>query len=269
MVVIPSGRFTMGSPESEPGRDWDEGPQREVSLRNPLAVGRYPVTVGEYRAFVAATGRGDGGSCRIWEDGRLRERSGLSWRSPGFPQTDRHPVVCVSWEDAAAYAEWLSRRTGRSYRLLTEAEWEYAARAGTRTRWWWGEEESAQCQHANGADATAREQVPGTGHWTFVSCRDGHAYTAPVGSFAANRFGLRDMGGNVLQWVQDCYRDGYAGAPTDASIPVTAGGCSSRVLRGGSWASAARNLRSAFRIGLSPGSRFSFSGFRVARTPGG
>lgn len=135
MVVIPGGSFEMGSPPSEQGRRDNEGPQRTVRVGGPLAVGRHPVTVGEYRALVSATGRSDGGSCWIWTSAaKWEEQSGRNWRNPGFCQSDGHPVVCVSWEDAQAYVRWLNGRTGQRYRLLTEAEWEYAARAGTRTR---------------------------------------------------------------------------------------------------------------------------------------
>jgi formylglycine-generating enzyme required for sulfatase activity len=269
MMVIPSGSFRMGSPAGEAGRDPDEGPQRQVTVRAPLAVGRHAVTVGQYRAFAQATGRGDGGSCFVWTGSRWENRQGLGWRNPGFGQGDEHPVVCVSWEDAQAYARWLSQRTGHRYRLLTEAEWEYAARAGTTTRWWWGENEAQQCRHANGADQTARAQVSGASGWAVAPCTDGFAHTAPVGRFLANRFGLHDMGGNAWQWVEDCYRDSYAGAPSDASQAVTTGDCASRVLRGGSWNDSPQLLRSAFRDRLTPGGRYDNYGFRVARTPGG
>jgi formylglycine-generating enzyme required for sulfatase activity len=269
MMVIPAGSFMMGSPANEVGRHNSEGPQRQMTLRAPLAVGRFPITVAEYRAFVTATGRGDGGSCWIWAGGRWEEQPGRSWRSPGFRQEDDHPVVCVSWEDAGAYARWVSQRTGRTYRLLTEAEWEYAARAGTRTRWWWGEDEAQQCRHANGADQTARSQVPGASGWSVAPCNDGYAYTSPVTRFGDNRFLLHDMGGNVYQWVQDCYVASYPPGSGDASVAVTTGDCSARVLRGGSWDGTPQHLRAANRGGNTPGIRFGSIGFRLARTPGG
>jgi formylglycine-generating enzyme required for sulfatase activity len=253
MVVIPAGTFTMGSPASEVGRDSDEGPQRSVTLASPLAVGRFHVTVAEYRAYVTATGgRGNDG-----------------WRTASYKgqgQGDRHPVVNVSWEDAQAYVQWLSQRTGRRYRLLTEAEWEYAARAGTTTSRWWGDSEAGQCAAGNGADLTAKDAEPS---WTVASCRDGFLFTSPVGTFAPNRFGLHDMAGNARQWVEDCYADSYAGASSDASVAQTSRGCDRRVLRGGSWINIPRNLRSAFRFWITPGDRDSYVGFRVARTPGG
>ncbi len=270
MMVIPAGRFTMGSPTSEADRRADEGPQHEVTVTAPLAVGRSHVTVGEYRAFVAATGRGDGGSCYTLNSaGEWQDQAGRSWRNPGFSQTDRDPVVCVNWEEAQAYARWLAGRTGRGYRLLTEAEWEYAARAGGSSRWWWGDNAAAQCGNANGADQTALG-IPGwKSTWTTAPCSDGYAFTSPAGRFAANAFGLHDMAGNAWQWVGDCYRESYAGAPTEAGAMVDQGGCSSRVLRGGSWGDIPQDLRSAHRSGYPPDFRLNYLGFRVARTPGG
>ncbi len=253
MVVIPAGTFTMGSPASETGRGSDEGPQRSVTLAAPLAVGRFHVTVAEYRAFVTATGsRGDDG-----------------WRTASYKgqgQGDRHPVVNVSWEDAQAYVQWLSQRTGKRYRLLTEAEWEYAARAGTTTSRWWGDGEAGQCAAANGTDLTAKDAEPSR---TVASCRDGFLFTSPVGTFAPNRFGLHDMAGNAWQWVEDCYADSYVGASSDASIAQTSRGCDQRVLRGGSWLIFPQFLRSASRFGDTPGFRIDDTGFRIVRTPGG
>ena len=270
LVLVPPGSFDMGSSEGEADRRPNEGPQHRVTLAAALAVGKYHVTVGEYRAFTEASGRGDGGSCwSFGANGQWAEQQGRSWRSPGFSQTDRDPVVCVNWEDARAYAAWVSQRTGKGYRLLTEAEFEYAARAGSTTRWWWGEDGAVQCRNANGADQSTQRQVPETSGWTVAPCDDGFAYTAPVGRFAANRFGLYDMAGNALQWVEDCYRDSYAGAPSDASTPATGGDCASRVLRGGSWGNSPQLLRSAVRLRGQPVLRNDFTGFRVARTPGG
>jgi formylglycine-generating enzyme required for sulfatase activity len=268
MVVIPPGSFVMGSPASEAGRQDREGPQRTVQVREALAVGKFHVTVGEYRRFVEATGRSSSG-CWVWNVAERKwvEDPSRNWRSPGFAQTDRHPVVCVSWEDAQAYVRWLSQRTGRGYRLLTEAEWEYAARAGTTTSRWWGDGEGGQCGAANGADRRAKQENP---TWTTADCDDGFAYTAPVGSFAANRFGLHDMAGNAWQWVEDCWKENYQGSPTDSLVALVSGGdCSRRVLRGGSWFNTPSILRSAFRNWDSPGDRYYYVGFRVARTPGG
>jgi formylglycine-generating enzyme required for sulfatase activity len=271
LVVIPAGSFMMGSPENEQGRQANEGPQRQVTLHQAIALGGGPVTVGQFRAFVEATGHQTPGGC--WRQDPERNEGGtdpaLNWRNPGFQQADDHPVVCVSWEDAQAYVRWLSRRTGQGYRLPTEAEWEYAARAGTRTRWWWGARNEDQCRHANGLDQRMVQVAHAWRRVGVAPCNDGFAYTSPVGRFAANRFGLHDMGGNVWQWVEDCYRDSYEGAPEDASQAVKGGDCFSRVLRGGSWYDSYWVLRSAFRLGDKPGNRSGDIGFRVARTPGG
>ena len=229
MMVIPAGSFMMGSPASEAGRRSDEGPQRQVTVRAPLAVGRFEVTFAEWDACVAA------GGCS--------HRPG----DEGWGRGNR-PVINVSWHDAQQYVVWLSRRTGQRYRLLTEAEWEYAARAGTTTPYFTGTSISA-------AQANFAYNAGGR--------------TQPVGSYAANRFGLHDMHGNVWEWVEDCYGDIYSGAPTEASQAVRGGDCRMRVRRGGSWASNPGDVRAGYRGGDITGDRSTNGGFRVARTPGG
>ena len=254
----------MGAPESEAGSFDDERPVHRVGVQS-FAVGVHEVTVSEFGRFVEGTGHSTGGSCRVFTGGQWELRNGFGWRNPGFGQGGGHPVVCVSWDDARAYAEWLSRSTGRRYRLLSESEWEYVARAGTVTARWWGEGESGQCRHANGADASAKERHPHPG-WTVPSCRDGHVHTAPVGSFAANVWGLHDMLGNAWEWTGDCWNGSYAGAPADGSA-WEYGSCSGRVLRGGAWYNLVpRYLRSAYRSRFSSGGRNFIVGFRVART---
>ena len=248
MVVVPSGDFMMGSPPSEKGRWDDEGPRHGVMIGSSFAVGVYEVTRGEFGRFVSSTGRSMGDSCRTREDGEWKARSGRGWRSPGFSQTGSHPVVCVSWDDARAYVRWLSGETGASYRLLSESEWEYVARAGTQTRYWWGDDIGRNRANCDGCGS----------RWDNES-------TAPVGSFAANAFGLHDVHGNVWEWVQDCWNDSYAGAPGDGSA-WERGECSRRVLRGGSWFSLPGLLRAALRIRGVAGYRYVIAGFRVART---
>ena len=261
MVVVPAGEFEMGSPWSEEGRFDDEGPVHYVRIGYRLAVGRYEVTRGEFARFVSATGRETGSSCRVHDAdaGEWEDRSGASWRSPGYSQGADHPVVCVSWDDAVAYARWLSREAGREYRLLSESEWEYAARAGTLTARYWGEGASGKCEYANAAAAET------SFNWRDKSCSDGHAHTAPVGSFGANGWKLHDMLGNVWEWTQDCWNDGYDGAPADGGAWKT-GECSRRVLRGGSWDFGLWFVRAALRGGYDSDSRSSILGFRVART---
>ena len=181
------------------------------------------------------TGYSTGDTCYTYEsdgffgDPEWKERLGRGWKNPGFghEQDETEPVVCVSWDDAQAYVRWLSEETGEAYRLLSEAEWEYVARAGTTTARYWGESEAGQCRYANGADA-------GTGFEWAVSCHDGHARTAPVGRYEANAFGLYDVLGNVLEWTADCWNESYAGAPSNGGA-WESGECTRRVLRGGSW----------------------------------
>ena len=262
LVVVPAGSFTMGSPSSEAVRLENEGPQRRVTIPSPLAVGVYEVTRGEFGRFVSATGHATGGRCYSYEDGSWRWVDGRGWRDPGFAQTDDHPVVCVSWEDAQAYVRWLSRETGARYRLLSESEWEYAARGGTASSRYWGSSSSGQCVHANGADSSASLASLGWG----VSCSDGFARTSRVGSYTSNGFGLYDVVGNVWEWVEDCWHEDYAGAPSGGSAWTSGGDCGLRVLRGGSWIDDPRLLRSAYRYRNSAGIRDAFGGFRVSRT---
>jgi len=175
----------------------------------------------------------------------------------------------MSWEDAQAYAKWLSDKTKQPYRLLSESEWEYSARGrtapGTYPRYFFGDSEKEFCAYGNGADETKKKQVPGASGWTTLPCASGYLYTSPVGSFKPNLFGLYDMHGNVWQWVQDCYYDSYNGAPSDGSA-WTSGACSYRVVRGGSWLSLPQYLRPASRSGNSTGIRSDTLGFRVGRT---
>ena len=250
MVVVPPGSFMMGSPVSEAGRSDDEGPRHEVTIAYPLAVGVYELTFAEWDACVSA---GRCGGYRPDDEGDGR---------------GRRPVIHVSWEDAQAYVEWLSSETGQEYRLLSEAEWEYVARAGTRTARYWGESESAQCRYGNGLDSDAeREYSEHIAEQGFepVQCRDGYVETAPVGSYEPNAFGLYDVLGNVREWTDDCRADSYVNATTDGSLR-RGGDCSDRVLRGGSWNYEPDDLRSASRNRLSAGNRFDIDGFRLART---
>ena len=252
MVVVRAGSYEMGSPPGEKGRDDDEGPVHRVTIDKPFAVGVYEVTRGEWSRFVSSTGHSTGDSCRTYESGEWKERTGRGWSNPGFSQGDGHPIVCVSWEDARAYVEWLSGETGAEYRLLSESEWEYVARGGSTTSRYWGGSESGQCSHANGADRLAKRSYS---DWTVASCDDGYVHTAPVGSFRANGFGLHDVSGNVWEWVEDCWHDSYRGAPSDGSARTSGGDCGKRVLRGGSWLSTPRLLRSAYRYRGTTGNR--------------
>ena len=233
MVVVPAGSFRMGSTVGFE----DEKPVHKVTIAKPFAVGAYEVTFDEWDACVSA------GGC-----GGYSPDEGSTGRGRSWGRGDR-PVINVSWEDAQGYLEWLSGATGKTYRLLSESEWEYTARAGTRTAYWWGNE-----------IGTNRANCDGCGS------RWDNKQTAPVGSFRPNAFGLYDVHGNVWEWVEDCWNDSYrGGAPTDGSV-WEEGDCESAVLRGGSWYIYPRYLRSAFRDRLTAGNRLNNVGFRVART---
>jgi formylglycine-generating enzyme len=270
MIVVPGGRFMMGvAPAEEEREGLSESfrgrsePRRAVDVKR-FAAGRFEVTRGQYRVFAEATGHVTDG-CFVWRGGKFEHDPARDWRNPGYPQDDSHPVVCVSWNDANAYARWLSERTGRHYRLLSEAEWEYAARAGTATTRFWGDGVDRTCDYANGADVATRTHVPGASEWPGSRCDDRHAFTAPVGSYRPNPFGLYDMLGNVWEWTQDCWNANYNGAPADASAWST-GNCAWRVVRGGSWEDASVGLRPAYRVGSPTVIRVYIRGFRVAAT---
>ena len=274
MVVIPAGEFTMGSPATEAGRGFDEGPQRQVAFVQPFALGRSEVTVAEFRRFAEESGykteaerdvRAQGCSGFIYADpaaGNPGAPPLTSWRSPGLTQAESHPVLCVSWNDARAYAQWMSKRTGKRYRLPSEAEWEYAARAGSVTARFWGEDPVQACRFANVADQS-RFQTWGFGQ--KHECTDGHYFTAPAGGYAPNRFGLYDMLGNAWEWTEDCWNASYAGAPADGSAWLS-GDCAQRVSRGGSWSTVPRFARSATRNKNTADHRDNLTGFRLART---
>jgi formylglycine-generating enzyme required for sulfatase activity len=272
MVVIPAGNFTMGSSAAE--KSWaasqvgsaegvaDESPQHNVSLAS-FAMGKYDVTRAEYAAFVRETGHPSGDGCG--SDGfEWKKLVDLSWHNPGYRQTDHDPVVCVSWQDAQAYIAWLNGKVQQTfsapghglYRLPSESEWEYAARAGTSTRFWWGDEDAAASGHA----------------W-FKGNSGGR--THPVGSKPPNAFGLYDMVGNVWQWTEDCYDNSYAGVPADGRANETPStdihandsqGKCLRVDRGAAWTFRTWALRSATRERNPADYRDAIMGFRVAKT---
>ena len=252
MVAIPGGTFRMGDLSGN-GNDCEK-PVRGVTV-TAFKMGKYEVTVGQFRRFVEATGyrtdaernAGDNEGCFSKSGDSFDWVSGRSWRNPGFSVGDDHPVVCVSWNDAESFVEWLAAQTGQVFRLPTEAEWEYAARAGNTTKYSWGNKFGKNRTNCN-----------------KLFCGDRWEYTAPVGSFSANSWGLHDLHGNVWEWVQDCWNDSYVGASTDGRA-WTSGDCGLRVVRGGSWQYDAWNLRSAFRHKLTRSSRSNDQGFRLAQ----
>lgn len=231
MVVVPAGSFMMGSQEDEAGRTYFEGPQHRVTFSQPFAIGKYAVTFDEWNACVA------GGGCDGYQP------SDSSWGR------GKRPVVNVSWKDAQAYVAWLKRKTGRDYHLPSEAQREYATRAGTTTPFWWGATiTNDQANFTN--DGGRRGQFP--------------YQTAPVDTFEPNPWGLFQVHGNVFEWTEDCWKDDYKGAPTDGSA-WTGNDCASRVTRGGSWETFPRYLRSAYRERYIAVNRSPRYGFRVAR----
>jgi formylglycine-generating enzyme required for sulfatase activity len=254
MVLLPAGTFLMGSPDDERGRLVVEGPQQSVTIEKSFAVGRYAITVDQFAAFVADSERPVGTTCKQWSGTDWHDRPG-SFRSPGFVQSGDHPAVCVSWEDAMAYVGWLSSRSGRRFRLLTEAEWEYAARGCTVTPFWWGE--AITPNQANGNFSSTADPDSKGDLW--------RQRTLPVDSFEPNPWGIYQVHGNVWEWVEDCWNDSHAGGPTNGGARQGPSTCK-RVLRGGSWLNRPQGLRSARRHAAERGYRRSDIGFRVAES---
>jgi formylglycine-generating enzyme len=286
LTFIPAGEFMMGSGESAEdtaaffnktyGMDVvtadffnREHPQHRVRIANAFYLGTYHVTRGQFRQFVEASRyktdaeKGDGPGTYGWNSktGRFDFNKDYSWRNVGFEQTDEHPVVGVSWNDAVAFCKWLSGKEGKTYRLPTEAEWEYACRAGTKTRYYSGDDPETLAKVGNVADAAFRVKFPNCS-WA-IKANDGYLFTAPVGQFKPNAFGLYDMHGNVWGWCADWYgADYYNKSPVDDPTGPAAGDC--RVLRGGRWDDRPDIARSAWREGATPTLSNTESGFRVA-----
>ena len=242
LVVVPAGRFTMGSPPEEPGRRPEELPQREETIEAPFAVGVYEVTQREWTTCVR-----DGGCYPVDDENQ---------RGPEMPQPN------ISWFAAREYLAWLSEVAGRSYRMPTEVEWEYAARGGTQTAYWWGDDTAEVCAYEN---VTSSDWVPRAMRFLtyhIAACKDGYARIAPVGSFPPNPFGIHDALGNVSEWVADCFSES---SPSPNEVVDASGSCRLRVNRGGSWFGRLPNARSAFRLGAFPRAESSTGGFRVVR----
>jgi formylglycine-generating enzyme required for sulfatase activity len=267
MVPVPPGEYLMGSSKADIDSSTaaaNEGPQRKIAMRRMLAVGRFEVTRDQFEAFVQTSGHPVGNRCWTLEGNEPKERDNRSFRNPGYAQTGTHPAVCVSWEDAKAYADWLSKITGKAYDLLSEAQWEYAARAGNTGRYPFGHTEADLCAFGNGADRSA-SAVMLPANWDYLRCDDGHVHTAPVGSFKANAFGIFDLMGNAWEWTADCYAENLAGIPADGQA-WTSVDCQQRAVRGGSWSATARMLRVAVRGKAPANLRYDDVGFRVQRT---
>jgi len=277
MAVIRGGTFTMGSPENEPERLKFEGPQRQVKVAS-FAIGETEVTRGQYAVFVKETRRPPPAhGCFTFGFSSILDEQVMdpqaSWRNPGFEQTDEHPVICISWQDAKDYAAWLSRKKGRAYRLPSEAEWEYAARAGSTSIFPWGSDENQACRYANGGDPSYLRALPkirdlteallraGDAAARFVQCDDGSPFTAAIRQHQPNSFGLYDMIGNAWEYVEDCW---YESLPESGLAHVEAS-CESHRARGGSWDDYPRELRSARRARVKTDLPRNDDGFRLAR----
>ncbi|MDB5388222.1 MAG: hypothetical protein JWM11_3868 [Planctomycetaceae bacterium] len=268
-VQLPTGEFDMGAPESDDWSNPDEQPVHRARIERSFWLGVHEVTVGQYRKFVAATGyltaaekTGEGGYAYDARTRRLGPVPQSSWRRTGFDQDDTHPVVNVNWDDVQAFCAWLSGEEKVTYRLPTEMEWEYACRAGTSTRWSCGSKEASLVGAANICDASLRKAYP-FATWS-MDWDDHYAFTAPVGSFAPNAFGLYDMHGNVFEWCADAWQGtNYAGKsiPDPSTPDIT----DMRMLRGGSYLSLTLFLRSSDRVGLKSMQRNAITGFRLAR----
>lgn len=223
MIVVPAGSFTMG------GNLRYEQPLHAVTIAKPFAVGKFEVTTDEFKSFISEAGYASG-----------------NYAEPPYSAQGKYPAINISWDDAQAYVNWLSKKTGKSYRLPSDSEWEYATRAGSAGDFYFPEADVNKFANVFGKD-------------------DGYEFTAPVGNFPANRFGLHDVHGNVWEWTQDCWNDTYANSPADGSAWLT-GNCNTRVQRGGSWYNEPAAARSPLRSYYPPAIRYSVFGLRVART---
>jgi formylglycine-generating enzyme required for sulfatase activity len=271
MVVIPAGSFFMGSTDTETDRFKNEGPVRRVVFDRGFAIGQLELSIAEFAAFIAATGyvtdAEKKGNSRIYDSrsGMLTYRKNVKWNSNylGRPGDDELPVLHVSWNDATEYARWLSRKTGKIYRLPSEAEFEYALRAGNAVRYWWGDKSPIETvtNITGDGDVSNNRRRWDAG---FEGYKDGHWGPAPVRSFLPNPFGLYDMGGNVSEWTDDCWHGNYIHAPAGPEAWINPG-CSRRVVRGGSWSSTPAQTRSAFRLSALPETHGSLVGFRLVR----
>jgi len=271
MTVIPSGNAILGSEPWSANRKSGDGPIREVTIEYGLAVSTYETTRAQYRAFIDATGyttvepEGREG-CNTWSYDRVlgfvRDHN---WDSPGYDQREDHPVICVSWADASAYAAWLAETTGKPYRLLSSTEFEYATRAGTRGPWFWGTDNAQACTYANVADSTFRRLYD---YAPVFACDDGQERTSPVGAYEPNPWGLYDMLGNAWEWTDDCVHADMSQAPTDgrAWLEEDDGDCDRRVPRGGSWVSGSDWTRAAAQAADGALYHSQLLGFRVALT---
>ncbi|MDG2320414.1 MAG: SUMF1/EgtB/PvdO family nonheme iron enzyme [Rhodospirillaceae bacterium] len=275
MVVVPAGSFVMGTAKGayEVNVESGEGPPIRITIDQPYAIGETEVTIGHYRAFVEASGYDVGAGCHvILPGGGGTDDAEASWEKPVQPKRaqDHHPVACLSYAEMTAYADWLTETTEHRYRLPSESEWEFAARAGTTGPRPWGANNSFEgvslsltCEHANGYDGESQKDYTFT--WPYARCNDGFADVALVASFQASAYGLYDMMGNLWERTEDCYTASYWGRPPDQRAWVWEGGCERRIVRGGGWYSRPTNIRPARRASGDPNMRGNDLGFRLVR----
>lgn len=269
LVVLPAGRLRLGTDRAIqiPTEVSAELEPVEVRIDRPFAIGRFEVTRAQYAAFARATGRHDRPvRCRTWVEARQGFADlEIPWHAPNVPaaKRDDHPATCIDWHDARAYVEWLSAETGQRYRLPSEVEWEYAAKAGSVTLRPWGNDPARGCRFANAHDRATARRYPLA--WTVIGCDDGFADIAPVGRLAPNAFGLHDLLGNVWEWAEDCSSTSYTGRPLDQRAWVWEGGCTRRVQRGGGWITGPERTRSGFHGDGEASDRADFAGLRVVR----
>jgi formylglycine-generating enzyme required for sulfatase activity len=237
MVLLPAGKVLIGSPFDEKGRETDESPVQSFSV-NRFFLGKYEVTRGQWKYFLQKSGYQTKPECLTWDGNGYEKIRTLDWKQPGFEQTDDHPVVCVSWLDAQAYTKWLSNVTGKRYRLPTEVEWEYAAKAGLgQVAYPWPSADTP-CLYANLGDTSLKNFHP---NWQLNNCNDGYSFTAPVGSFPNNPWGLFDLQGNVMEWVSSCWSPHLQPAPQSPAI------CNKKVMKGGGWDLTEKYMRNSYR----------------------
>ena len=260
MVALTGGTFKMGAPDNERDSTKHEHPQKEITLK-PFSIGKFDVTKEQFAAFLKAANYKPTDFCDV--DGSNKMTSDQRWDRPAFgsyAQSARDPVVCVSWNDAEAYVEWLAKITGKPYRLPSEAEWEFAARGGlTGAHYWDDGDDKGMCRYANIADLSVLQVFPG---WSVGQCNDGHPFTAPVDAMKPNSFGIHGMLGNVKQWVADCPTNTPSDLPSDGS--AAGGGCDSHALRGSAWNSSPSIVRFAYREQSPSDYAANNLGFRVA-----
>ncbi|MDA0833886.1 MAG: formylglycine-generating enzyme family protein [Planctomycetota bacterium] len=271
LVLIPAGEFMMGSPDSFKDAEQRERPQHKVRFTKPFYMGQHEVTKGVFAHFVQETNykttaeqNGVGGNGYDAITGKFKAKKEFTWKNPGFEQTDDHPVLNVSWDDAVQFCEWLSEREKEEYQLPTEAQWEYVCRAGSQEPWSFGNDVEGLVVVGNVKDATAKEKFT---EWDTIKSSDGYVFTAPVGQFQPNAFGIYDMHGNAWEWCRDIYdENAYKNRSETTDAPFVTTGTDKRLMRGGSWYDWINFTRSARRAGWSPDSSFVNVGFRVVRT---